>query len=123
MIKGKWVIVSVLVVAVVMSLASWPLMRLRRKNEIYKTQQTIEQLGAACRAFKATHGNFPRKLSDLDPVRGEPFDAWGRPFDYDPSWETGCAWPQIRSLGPDKEDPSDDLPPLRPVDVHRHKMD
>ena len=123
MIKGKWVIIGVLVVAVVMGLASWPLMRLRRKNEIYKTEKLIEELRGACESYKKMHGTFPKRLSDLDPVRGEPFDAWGRPFEYDPTWDTGFVLPQIRSLGPDKNDPSDDLPPLPPSSVHRNKMD
>ncbi|HEU4339055.1 MAG TPA: hypothetical protein VFS19_03220 [Planctomycetota bacterium] len=123
MIKGKWVILSVLAVAVLMGLASWPLLRLRRKNEIYKTKKTIEHLRAACDAYKAKHGGFPKKLADLDPARGEPLDAWGRSFEYDPLWDGDNIVLQIRSLGSDRHDPHDDLPPLPPWTVHRYKMD
>ncbi|HZL71547.1 MAG TPA: hypothetical protein VFC86_03740 [Planctomycetota bacterium] len=144
MIKGKWVIIAILGVAVVMGIATWPLLRIRRANEVHKTRTLIDLLVASCKEYELKHGHLPHTLAQLDPARGEPRDAWGRTFVYIPFWkystppspEWKSAFPVIRSLGPDENDPQDDLPtpgppksaeppvfPSAPSSVGSSKMD
>lgn len=106
--KGRWAIVVVLLVAVGMGVATWPLLRIRRKNEIHKTEAILDSLAATCKQYRAQHGHYPKSL-------GEARDAWGRPIEVE--WvnvlstdsTAGGLWMTLRSLGPNPKDPGDDL--------------
>jgi hypothetical protein len=104
-IKGKWVIIGVLLVALAMGFASWPLMNLRRRNEIHATKGMMEVLLDRCDRYRARNGRYPESLGALDPGVLEYRDAWQRPIQY----ELSAGKPRLRSLGPNPNDASDDL--------------
>ncbi len=113
--KGRWAIVIVVLVALGMSVATWPLLRLRRKNELHRSQFTLENLDSLCRQYSSEHRALPPDLKSLGQRPEELLDAWGRPYQYridDPKkiWERGYT---IWSLGPNPDDPSDDIFPRR----------
>jgi type II secretory pathway pseudopilin PulG len=61
-IKGKWIIITVFVIAVVMGIATWPLLRIRRRHEIHKTEAILESLRSACEQYRSLQGDT-RKIS------------------------------------------------------------
>ena len=104
--KGRWAIVIVVLVALGMGIATWPLLRIRRKNEIHRTQAVLEGLRSACEHYRVRHGRFPESLEALESrVPLEYLDAWRRPIRY----EVDAGKPKLWSLGPNAEDPSDDI--------------
>lgn len=108
MIKGKWVIMAVLAVAVLMSLASLPLLKLRRKDEVHKTTSLLRGLDLMCRQYQVEFRTPPASLDVLQRYGSlRILDAWQRPVQFrlregSPPWE-------LRSLGPNPDDPADDL--------------
>jgi hypothetical protein len=115
--KGRWAIVIVVLVALGMGVATWPLLRIRRKNEIHRTEAMIEGLWGACEQYRVRNGQYPPKLTDLGPVHEAPLDAWGRPIQYSNLHFNTEAGPRVSislwSLGPNPDDPSDDIHPER----------
>lgn len=107
MTRGRWVITIVLLVAVAMGIATWPLLRLRRRNEIYKTEALLESLLGMCEQYRIRHGGYPKTLGILEPEGREIRDSWGHLIQYELDAKSGR--PRLRSLGPNPDDPSDDL--------------
>lgn len=97
-------IAAIALVAIVMGFATWPLLKIRRQKEIRRTEVLLEMLSGDCEQYRARHGRYPAALP------GRPRDAWGRPIQYS-RWSPG--WAVLRydltSLGPDPEDPRDDI--------------
>src|SRR5688572_7772906 len=111
MTRGRWVLVAIVVVALGMSVATWPLLKVRREGELQRTETLIAQLSSACRDYKLDHGRCPERLSQLNPAKSAPVDAWGRPFLVESLGVQGAA---IRSLGPDAANSEDDIVRLIP---------
>jgi type II secretory pathway pseudopilin PulG len=105
--RGRWVITIVLLVAVAMGIASRPLLRLRRKNEIYKAETLLQSLQGMCEQYRARNGSYPKSLEALEPQGRAIRDSWGRLIRYELDAKSGK--PRFRSLGPNPDDPSDDL--------------
>lgn len=106
MIKGKWVIIGVLGVALAMGFASWPLMKIRRKNELHRTKEILRGVDIMCRQYQAEHRKPPQSLNDLRMYGAATIvDGWQRPVQFrakEGGWE-------LWSLGPNPDDPSDDI--------------
>jgi hypothetical protein len=112
-IKGKWVILGVLAVAVLMTVAAWPLVKIRMNRDLRGTQKLVNRLQAACDAYRAKHGRMPSGLDLVTDDRSEPRDAWSRPIRYERrtgEGHTPDAY-HLWSTGPDVNDPADDIRP------------
>ena len=109
MIKGKWVIIAVLVVAVGMGVATWPLLKMRRKREIWTTQSVIANLRASCENHQKRHGRYPENLEAFAPDPLSCLDAWRRPIRYEAIHTEGRVRARLWSLGPSEADSADDI--------------
>lgn len=110
MIKGKWIIIAVLLIAVVMGIATWPLLRIRRRHEIHKTTTMLNAIQSACDQYRARHGQFPANLGFLSASAPLEFlDAWRRPIQYTCPGVRNKARFDLWSLGPNPDDPADDI--------------
>ena len=110
MIKGRWVLISIALVAVIMALSTWPLLRLRRKNEIYRVEAMLGGLKSSCEQYRSRFGAYPRELTDLAPGLSSPLDPWGRSIRYSVTGpDEGRASIQLTSRGPNADDPADDI--------------
>ena len=108
--KGRWAIVVIVLVALGMAISTWPLLKIRRRSEIYRTEGMLEELRGACEQYRAKHGRYPSSLADLGPTKGASRDAWGRPVLYEIRFANQHhPFLQIQSCGPDPADPSDDI--------------
>jgi hypothetical protein len=109
--KGRWAIVIVVLVALGMGVATWPLLRIRRRNEIHKMEALLEALRSECQHYNIKYGAYPASLMSLDAMKGrqEIMDVWGRPIRYELVLPSGK--PRLWSLGPDENNPSDDIGP------------
>jgi len=97
----------ILLVAMVMAIATWPLMKLRRLREVGATEAVIIQHEANIKNYQLDHGVLdpPSMPPPLQGIR----DAWGRPFRYRcPGIHNKHSF-DLWSLGPDPDDPSDDI--------------
>ena len=105
MIKGKWVILAVL-----MGLATWPLLRIRRRHEIHKTEALLEGIQSACKQYRTHHGRYPESLDLLNPRAPlEVLDSWRRPIRYEVIHTEGRVRARLWSLGPSEADSADDI--------------
>ena len=109
MTKGRWTIVIILVVAAVMAVSTWPLLKLRRQREILGTEALITTLERQCKDYLLDHGVYPGKVSESGWQRNPALDAWGRAIQYRYPGIRNPRGVDIWSLGPDPDDPSDDL--------------
>ncbi|HTF58022.1 MAG TPA: type II secretion system protein GspG [Planctomycetota bacterium] len=82
---------------------TWPLLRLRRRNEIWRTHAILGGIEGSLEQFWIRYGTYPETL------REEPRDAWGRPIQYRNPGIHNPKGVDLWSLGPDPDDPSDDL--------------
>jgi hypothetical protein len=114
-IKGKWVILGVLAVAVLMTVAAWPLVKIRMNRDLRGTQKLVDRLNAACHAYRARHGEFPSSLDLVTSDRREPRDAWSRPIKYAIFQQRRHGIEveiiDVRSQGPNSDDSADDIRP------------
>ena len=109
MIKGKWVIIAILGVALIMGIATWPLLRIRRETEVKRTKRILENLDGLCRQFEGEKRRPPMNLDDLKLSPEFLLDAWRRPVQFrQPGLRNPTAW-DLWSLGPLESDPSDDI--------------
>jgi type II secretory pathway pseudopilin PulG len=111
--KGTGVVLGVFIVALLMGLATWPLLKIRRQKEIRRTEALLQALKGACEQYSMSHKQYPRTLADLK-LGGEPYDAWRRPIHYavinhGRPGIAGRDYIQLWSDGPDLSTSSDDI--------------
>jgi type II secretory pathway pseudopilin PulG len=102
--------VAIAVVAIAMGFASWPLLRLRKEDQVRRARRLLRHVDSLCRQYEAEHRKPPARLDVLPSV--DPLmlvDPWHRPikFAVDPDAKSWRIW----SLGPLAEDPADDIYP------------
>jgi len=108
-IKGKWVIIAILGVAVVMGMATWPLLRIRRETEVKRTLRILQNLDSLCRQYESEKRRPPSTLDALELSPEYLLDAWRRPVQFrQPGLRNPTSW-DLWSLGPLENDPSDDI--------------
>ncbi len=106
--KGRWAIVVVLLVAVGMGIATWPLLKIRRKDEVHRTRQVLRSLDLQCRQYYGEYRKPPASLEALRVYGSMPLiDAWQRPIQF--RLKEGPASWEIWSLGANPDDASDDI--------------
>jgi hypothetical protein len=105
-IKGKWIIIGVLAIAIAMGFASWPLLKLRRDGEIYRTREILRALDAHCSKYQADHRRAPENLQALRLFPEFLLDGWRRPVQY--RVRDAKSW-DLWSLGPDGKPGADDI--------------
>lgn len=107
--RGRWAVGIIILVALSMAIVTWPLLKVRRENEIGHVRKLVRQLAALCRQYQGEYRTPPPDLSVLSRPPTEPRDPWGRPIRYR---NPGLHNPQsvdIWSLGRDPDDPYDDI--------------
>jgi len=108
-IKGKWVIIAILGVAVVMGIATWPLLRIRRETEIKRTLRILQNLDSLCLKYEEEKRRPPSTLDALELSPEYLLDAWRRPVQFrQPGLRNPTSW-DLWSLGPLENDSSDDI--------------
>lgn len=107
--RGPWVIALIFLVALGMALAMGPLLKLRRARDIRTTEALIAQLEHLMKTYQLDHGDYPGP-GVAAPVQFRSVkDAWGRPLRYRSPGVKNPRGVDIWSLGPDPDDPSDDI--------------
>lgn len=103
--RGIWTVGIVLLVALLLGVATIPLMKERRRREVSRTKAVISAMSDACKQYQLDHAVHPGQLESyvrtLMPVN----DGWGRPLTV----RMRGNQVEIRSLGPDPHDPTDDI--------------
>ena len=106
--KGFWIVAIIVLVALGMGIASWPLLRIRRKGQIEVTLRRLDRLASSCSEFSIRHRRPPTSLRELSLNPDDLVDAWGRPFQFK-LLEHRPGDCLLWSLGPNGEDSADDI--------------
>ena len=110
--KGTSVVLGIFLLAIVMGLATWPLLAIRRQKEIRRTTILLGMIEAACEKYRQTHGAYPANLTGIRGP-GDPVDAWNRPIRYAVFTQKRHGverdYVSLRSDGPDPVSSSDDI--------------
>ena len=110
--KGRSAVIGILLLGIVMGLATWPLLAIRRQKEIRRTQILLGMIEAECEKYRQSHGAYP---ADLAGIRGpgKPVDAWNRPIGYAVFTQKRHGiekdFVSLWSTGPDPDSTSDDI--------------
>jgi type II secretory pathway pseudopilin PulG len=103
--RGILTVGIVVLVALFLAFATIPLLKERRRREVRQTASLLQAMGDTCANYRIQHGAYPASLEEAFKGRVPPVDSWRRPFIYKVR-ENGI---EIRSLGPDPMDPTDDI--------------
>jgi len=107
--RGIWTVGIVVLVSLAMGIATWPLLKARKKNQEQRTWLTLRNINAMRRTMEAERRRPLADLKELGLTPDELRDAWGRPIQFRPSDPSNQKGSILWSLGHNPDDPSDDL--------------
>ena len=126
-----WISFSLILLVALVATANWA----RQSGKLLLTRQCLDTLAGALVAYREAEGEFPptvsstaeliKRLNSIPDARlrleemqeqvfdttsspGQILDAWARPLQYVFDRQTGQR-PQLKSQGPDPNDPADDI--------------